>query len=265
MNKLKSSARKAFPKLYGRLAYYSMLYQMRKFKKQYPHCRLYYNAFNHKAKKYYSQMDQDFIVRQNFFKESNSGVYCDVGANHPLKINNTRFFEEAGWSGYAFEPLPHMQACWQKHRKASFFPYAASDIEGTIEFSMVEDVSGWEDMLSYVKETSSVNYNYKTVDISVKARPLKNVFKEKNITKIDYMSIDVEGHELRVLNGIDFSKVLINVLTIENNFGGASTNSNIGDDRIRQLMQENNFTLWGRIVGLDDIFVRNGFLPNSSP
>ena len=41
-------------------------------------------------------------------------------------------------------------------------------------------------------------------DIVVKTRPLKDVFNEEGLTHIDYMSIDVEGHELSVLKGIDF-------------------------------------------------------------
>ncbi|KAB7887412.1 hypothetical protein GBG19_10665 [Poseidonibacter ostreae] len=72
------------------------------------------------------------------------------------------------------------------------------------------------------------------------------------MTLIDYLSLDVEGHELNVLKGIDFNNVRINVLTIENN---PPSNNIYGDDSIRTLMFENNFILWGRTIGLDDIFV----------
>jgi FkbM family methyltransferase len=183
-----------------------------------------------------------------------------VGGNHPLTINNTRYFEELGWSGYAFEPLPHMQLFWKKHRKAKFFPYAVSNNEGDVTLTMVKNVSGWEDMLSYVKETSNVNYDYNTEDIKVKTRTLKNVFREEGITVIDYMSIDVEGHELQVIKGIDFTKVKVKVLTIENNFGGAADGSHYGDDEIRNIMFDNDYILWGRIVGLDDIYVKSDFI-----
>lgn len=125
---------------------------------------------------------------------------------------------------------------------------------------IVQNESGWEDMLSYVKETSNIKYDYKTEDIKVKTRALKNVFKEENITEIDYMSIDVEGHELQVIKGIDFTEVKVKVLTIENNFGGSSDESNYGDDEIRNIMFDNDYILWGRIVGLDDIYVKSDFI-----
>ena len=198
------------------MAYYKMLFQMRRFKKKYPESNLFYNLFKDEDRVHYSQHNQDHIVYFNFFNNKKDGVFCDVGGNHPLKINNTRYFEELGWTGYAFEPLPHMQALWQQHRKAKFFPYAASDSEGEVTFTVVKDVSGWEDMLSYVKETSSVNYDYKTNDITVKTRPLKEVFKDENVTDIDFMSIDVEGHELEVINGIEFKQALFGIWLSEN-------------------------------------------------
>lgn len=80
---------------------------------------------------------------------------------------------------------------------------------------------------------------------------------EEEITHIDYLSLDVEGHELNVLKGIHFDAVKINVLTIENNPSNCSI---YGDENIRKLMFENHFILWGRIIGLDDIYVHKDFL-----
>lgn len=245
--------------IYKKLAYYKMLFVMRQFKRKYPECNLFYNLFINEKNKLYSQHNQDHLISHNFFKNKKNGTFCDVGGNHPLNINNTRYFEELGWTGCAFEPLPHMQKLWQQHRKAKFFPYAASNSEGEVTFTIVKDVSGWEDMLSYVKEGSTVDYDYKTEDISVRTKLLKDVFLEENITAIDYMSIDVEGHELQVLQGIDFNEVKINTITIENNFGGSGQKSHYGDDNIRNIMFENNYILWGRIVGLDDIYIRKEF------
>lgn len=175
-----------------------------------------------------------------------------------MNINNTRYFEEIGWSGYVFEPLPYMKPLWEKYRKAKFFPFGASDKDGKVTFSVVKDATGWEDMLSFVKETRrDEDYGYETEEITIEVKPLKDVFENENITHIDYMSIDVEGHELNVLKGIDFSKVRINVLTIENNPPCCSI---FGDENIRKLMFKNNYFLWGRIVGLDDIYVHKDFL-----
>lgn len=250
---IKNIVKKNFPKFYKILGKIKINLIMRRFHKNYPDTKIFYPA----KRKLYSQDNQDYIVYTNFFENKRSGVFCDVGGNHPLNLNNTRYFEELGWRGYVFEPLPHMRALWDRHRKAKFFPYAASDTEDEITFSVVKDATGWEDMLSFVKETRDIDYKYDIEDITVQAKTLSSVFEQENITHIDFMSIDVEGHELNVLKGIDFNKVKIDVLTVENN---APSSIIYGDDKIRKLMSENNYILWGRIVGLDDIYVREGFL-----
>jgi len=177
------------------------------------------------------------------------------GGNLPINCNNTAYFEKIGWSGYALDPLPSMQILWKNHRKAVFFPCGASDKESELLLSVVESNNG----TSYIKETKknapAYRRNSKTSDITTKVLPLKNIFKKEGISHIDYMSMDIEGHELQALKGIDFNKIKINVLTIEN-----MTTSAYGDDSIRNLMLKNDYIFWGRIGIIDDIYVHKEFL-----
>jgi FkbM family methyltransferase len=257
VKKIKRMLRQEFPLIYGYLVNIKKKAQINKFKKKFPGTFIVKNLNN----VLYSQENQDFIVYNNFFKEK-KGVFCDIGGNHPLNINNTRYFQDIGWDGYVFEPLPQMKHLWQEYRPdAKLFPFALSDTEGEVVFSIVENETGWEDMLSFIKETRDAEYKYETTDIVVQTRIFRDVCKEEGIAHIDYMSIDVEGHELNVLKGIDFDEVKINVLTIENN---SEPNRVNGDDRIRRIMLENNYIFWGRIVDLDDIYVHRDFYNESN-
>lgn len=256
MKKIKKVIRESFPNLYRKLGNMKKEVQIKKFKQMYPATKIFVKP----KSELYSQENQDYIVYSNFFKNKKDGVFFDVGGNHPLNINNTRYFEELGWNGYVLEPLPYMKPLWEKYRRARLFPFAASDSEGEVIFSLVKDSTGGEDMFSYIKETRAADYDYLTEDITVQTRMLKNIFEEENITHIDYMSIDVEGHELNVIKGIDFNKVKINVLTIENNSPGYCLN---GDERIRNIMFNNGYILWGRIVALDDIYIHQDFIEES--
>lgn len=250
---MKKTIKRIFPKLAKFLSAKRKEYIVHKFKKIYPTTKIYENPMPTK----YSQENQDMIVFDTFFKNNTPGVFCDIGGNHPLTFNNTRYFEEIGWTGYVFEPLPKMKPLWEEHRKAKLFPFALSDTEGEVFFSVVSDDATFGDMFSHVKGNKKSGYNYKTEEILVQTKILKNVLKENDINYINYMSIDVEGHELNVLKGIDFKSVKIDVLTIENN----SICCHIyGDDKIRNIMFENDYLLWGRIIGLDDIFVHKDFL-----
>ena len=77
---------------------------------------------------------------------------------------------------------------------------------------------------------------------------------EQGINHIDYMSLDVEGHELQTLKGIDFNAVKINVISLENN------PTMFGDDNIREFLYEKGYKFYARIGCLDDIFVHKSFI-----
>jgi len=49
----------------------------------------------------------------------------------------------------------------------------------------------------------------------VPCKHLSSVFRERNITEIDFFSLDVEGSEMDVLRSINFSEVRIGVLLVE--------------------------------------------------
>ena len=258
MKQLKKIVARISPKLYQTLVKIKKQKIWQQFLNKYPNTKI-FPQVSKTDRRLHSQANQDFIVYENFFKNKTDGFFCDIGGNHPTNINNTWYFEKLGWQGIVFEPLPHMKTLWDENRKAKVFPIALSDARGEVSFNVVDDVSGWEDMLSYVKGSNNAikDYNYK--EIKVQTETLKQILEQENITHIDYLSLDVEGHELKVLNGIDFEKVRINVLTIENNPPGFEIE---GNEEIRRLMLQNNFRLWGRINGLDDIFVHNEFCIN---
>jgi FkbM family methyltransferase len=251
------------PQIYNKIV---RLYQemgLLKFRIVYPNTKIIFKTDldDTIASVFHSQEKQDYLVYSEFFKQKVNGFFCDIGGNHPIVYNNTLFFEEKGWKGISFEPLPHLKELWDNQRTAKLFPFALSDKEGDIIFNIVENENenGIEDMYSFVKDTRKENYGHKGKETLVKAKKLQSILDQENIVNIDYLSLDVEGHELQVLKGIDFKKIRINVLTIENNPPPAQV---FGDKNIRLLMSENDYIFWGRIHLLDDIYVHRDFLKN---
>ena len=256
---IKRVAIKLAPKSYGVLVSLKANRISQRFKRDYPSTQI-FECVPNNSRKLHSYDNQDYIVYENFFAGKTDGFYCDIGGNHPISINNTLYFEELGWRGIAFEPLPHMAALSADHRKAKLFPVALSDEEGDLAFTIVKGAEGWENMLSFVKDTRDGVGGYDTEEIQVKSKVFKNIARDECIKHINYLSLDVEGHELNVLRGIDSSEVEIDVLTVEN----CPPESRVyGDENIRKIMFDNNFELWGRIVGLDDIYVNKDFLATS--
>lgn len=185
-----------------------------------------------------------------------------MGANDPTFLSNTLLFEELGWSGLAIDPLPSAKTRWaNSSRRAKFIAVAASNTAGEVVFSEVHGTSGWEDMMSKVDCGSVADHGlaqFAVSQITVATLPLSTLLESEGIHHIDYLSIDVEGHEMEVLAGIDFVSVQVDVLTVENNSGPSSY---FGDPAIQRFMKSRGFELYGRIPGMDDIYVRHGFAP----
>ena len=89
--------------------------------------------------------------------------------------------------------------------------------------------------------------NYKG-DIIVDTKTLTDILDESNAPKyIDYLSIDVEGAEIHVLDGIDFNKYTFGIIHIEHNWQKYRS-------EIRQIL-ENNKYLFLSENNCDDIYV----------
>ena len=63
----------------------------------------------------YSQANQDVFV----FHMTNHkvGTYLEIGASHPVYINNTYLLEENGWSGISIDIDNQNESVWKEKRK----------------------------------------------------------------------------------------------------------------------------------------------------
>ena len=98
---------------------------------------------------------------------------------------------------------------------------------------------------------------YEPYTIQMQCLPLTSIIKALGNPTIDYLSLDIEGAELQVLEGISFEEIDIKVLSIEVDhlgriFDGTNTN-------LRYLMKRNGYELF-KEVGIDEIYVKNDFL-----
>jgi FkbM family methyltransferase len=138
----------------------------------------------------------------DFFKRSPQGVFVEVGANHPVHENQTWFLEQQGWSGVLVEPNPNLfrLLCAQRPRSRAF--HAAIGAPGQAD--EVDLLLGVDDLHSTLAPMLGDPLSGQKV--RVKLRTLDSIMAEAGTAKIDFLSIDVEGMELQVLQGLDFKK-----------------------------------------------------------
>jgi FkbM family methyltransferase len=202
---------------------------------------------------YYSQDGQDKYIHTQFFRNKRKGFFVDIGANDGITLSNTNFFEkELGWEGICIEPNPDTFKRLLAARKCITLNGAISNHSDKATFLKItghsEMLSGLIDFyddehLRRIDEELKL-YGGEKQEISVKCYKLNELFESYKVKNIDYMSIDTEGGEYNIIETIDFKKISISVISIENPYN---------DARIRKLLFLNDFEL-NNILGSDEIY-----------
>lgn len=164
----------------------------------------------------FSQYYQDFyLYTRHFVNLKRRGIYVDVAANHPWKISNTYFFDEClGWSGICVEANPTYTELLYEQRWCHVVPTCVSDHEGhNVSFVLYGGLSGITETNKLMARPASITDNLERIEL--RCSTMERILRINRVRVIDYLSLDVEGHELMVLQGIDWDKVRINVMAIE--------------------------------------------------
>ncbi|CAM8366314.1 fkbM_fam, methyltransferase, FkbM family [Candidatus Methylopumilus planktonicus] len=184
---------------------------------------------------FYAQYDEDKILNK-IFKNRKNGICAEVGGFDGLTGSNTMFFENIGWSCLIVEPMPEFCKKIKILRKCIVAQYAASTGEGSADFYIAEGVETLSTMehsdAHFLRINSTPGSNLRK--ISVKTKRLDDILIEHGFDSIDFITIDVEGHEISVLNGLDFKKIKIKILIIEDNSNGF-------DRSVKNLMALNGY------------------------
>ena len=201
--------------------------------------------------KFFSQAGQDKVIKNHFFPNKKNGFFLEIGAYDGIEGSNCFHFEKfLNWNGIAFEPSKVQYEKLKNNRNCKILNKAMSN--SIVEVDFVEVIEGLTQM-SGIK-----NENY-TAEKIIKKNGQSKTEISKIITttfdqevsidqEIDYLSIDIEGGELSVLETIDFEKYTIKVVSVENNLPDKFN--------FNSFFISKNFSFFDR-VGQDEIFYNN--------
>lgn len=131
------------------------------------------------------------------------GFYVEVGANDPFERSQTWHLEQAGWTGILIEPQPDLAEKLRAVRKARVFAVACSS-PGNAGRMLPLHIAG---PLSSMNRADMAPGAIPEAVIDVPVRTLDSILDEaKAAAPVDFLSIDVEGHEIEVLRGFDFAR-----------------------------------------------------------
>lgn len=155
----------------------------------------------------WSQEGEDMILRKYFANKKN-GFYVDIGAHHPLRFSNTQHFYLQGWQGINVDALPGSMELFKRIRKRDInLEIGVGKQEGWAEYYMFNEPA----LNCFSKEISSKRNaksdKYEIIgQCQVEILPLAAILK-KHLPPgqiIDFLSVDVEGMDLTVLESNDW-------------------------------------------------------------
>ncbi len=178
--------------------------------------------------------EEQALVRE-FFGGETSGYFVEVGANHPTHGSQTWHLEQLGWTGVLVEPQPDLAAFLVTSRKARVFAAACTSPENAGQ-SLPLHVDGPRSALDRDRMSPGAEAAYTIV---VPTRTLDSILEEAGApVPIDLLSIDVEGHEVEVLSGIDLERWQPLLILVEDHVNNLKTHrllKRCGYDLIRRL------------------------------
>jgi len=182
-------------------------------------------VINNHTTKFHSQAGQDEWV-VNFFNSKKNGFFLDIGAHNGVDINNTYYLEkELNWNGICIEADPKIFDILKKNRKCTCVNSAISD--------KIEEINFIQDGFSgRISDSGNLKLISSTIDL------ILNDYNVPNL--IDYISLDVEGYESKVLSKFPFNKHEFILITVEHNL---YTGSGDNKQKIKDILINNGYVI----------------------
>ncbi len=155
------------------------------------------------------------LVR-DFFGGARAGLFVEIGANHPQHESQTWHLEQLGWTGILVEPQPDLADDLRRKRSAKVFAVACSSPDNAGR-RMRLHVAG---ALSSLERDRMAPGAAPQGAIDVPVRTLDDILAEAGApSPLDLLSLDVEGHELKVLAGLDLARWRPRLILLEDHVG----------------------------------------------
>ncbi|MDQ1350862.1 MAG: hypothetical protein QG657_1164 [Acidobacteriota bacterium] len=168
--------------------------------------------------RYYGQNGEDYILGQ-LCAGLKEGFFVEIGCIDGRRFSNTLTFEEQGWRGMCIEAHEDYIPLLKKNRPNSIVCHCAA---GKTDEEDVPFYANNRGSLSTLDPSKEEEFRKRFGGYfsgfqlrQVKKRRLDTLLKLHHIRHMDILSIDVEGSEADVLEGLDLNRCRPRVMVIE--------------------------------------------------
>lgn len=165
----------------------------------------------------FSSAGEDMILRHIIGSDKMEGFYVDVGAYDPVLGSNTYFFYTNGWRGINVEARPGSRKLFDKVRpRDTNLEVGVSREHGELTYYFISEDSTMNSFSrEFLEHTGAISAVKREIQVPV--MPLSDIL-ERHLPegqRIDFMSVDVEGHDLQALESNDWERFRPRFVVVE--------------------------------------------------
>lgn len=143
------------------------------------------------------------------------GYAVEVGANDGVVRSNTKHFEDKGWIVLCIEPNPYLAESGKANRKLWRQIACGAKTQYNAPFAIIGEypyaaLSGF-----HSDQGPDYSTSLSSQIITVRMEPLNRVLECSGFPRLDYLTIDAEGHEMDIMQGMDFFRWKPIVVVVE--------------------------------------------------
>lgn len=186
------------------------------------------------------------MILRRVFEDRSKGFYVDIGAHHPRRFSNTYHFYRMGWAGINVDATPGSMEPFRRLRpRDTNIEAAVSREPREITFYLYNEPA----LNTFIERSFNEASPYHLVgERTLMTRTLGELLSQYLPTgqKIDFLSIDVEGMDLEVLESNDWQRFRPGYVLVECR-GGSSINQVSDDDTVR-FLEERRYVLLAKTL-----------------
>lgn len=169
--------------------------------------------FNENDPRYHAQNSQDIYVERLLCAKRN-GYFVDIGAYDGIHLSNTYFFEkELGWDGLCVDANPITFTSLSANRQCTCIHTAIDVQPGKREIILDGDCSEIVTPNGIITNRPSKTTAERAI---VNAMTINDLFSKYGVPDhFDYLSVDIDGMDIDVLETLDYDKWSFSILTFE--------------------------------------------------
>jgi len=161
----------------------------------------------------HSQYAEEWVLR-DFFRDRRGGFFVDVGSFHYKDFSNTYYLEQVlGWSGLAIDAQEEFAADYLKYRpRTRFFTFFVSDRSDAMQSIFVPDHNR---LVASSNKNFSDRYDASGKERKIRTITLNDLLERARVTRIDFMSMDIELAEPKALAGFNIKRYRPRLVCVE--------------------------------------------------